>query len=1123
MSAQPHGASLRLLGDPAIQLPDGSVRALERRAAGLLALVALEPGVTRARAAALLWPQSDDSRKALRQQLLRFRKLFGVMLVSGDEALRLADGVATDLDSGSEPLLGALGFEDCEEFADWLARQRDARRARQSAPLQEQLAAAEAQHDYDRALALAEQLAALEPESEMHARVQIRLHYLRGDLARAQAVYEQLKRMLLRRFGAAPSAQTEEVARAVAAARDGPSGRAKRTEKRASNAARALALPPTTQVATRTSPPVTVLRPPYLVGRSAELAALHAAWQDGRVVLVLGEAGMGKTRLGTEFASGQAVISAQGRPGDAGVPYALLARLLREVLQRCTTSVPTEQRNELARLLPELAPGVALSSDGQRLRLQQAIEALLADAQIDRAPLRGLLVDDLHFADSASVEMLQSLLASPALSSVRWLLLQRPGEGEPAATRLRDALTEAGLLATVVLTPLAAAELAELADSLQITGLDSPALATALARHTGGNPLFALETLKLAITSGSLSQGRLPQPATVGALIERRLAQVSELALGVARVAAIAGIDFDILLAEAVMKRSAVELASAWRELEDAQVLRGDAFAHDLVWDAVLRTIPAAIARRLHAQCAEFLEARGGEPARVAEHWLAGGEMARAGAAFVAAARRAERAARQEEEATLLLRAARAYEAAGLPDERFTALRNRAIGLVAIDISVRGIDAARELVDLASDDRQRLQAHVHYVGTLAEVGRSEQTIEVGRPALALALRSGDNDSAVRLACHVASALARLGRVEEALAVLLPLGAWVKSQPDPLLIMIWHGDLALLLGASGRFDEAVATYDAAIAAARVAGSPDGEARLMMNCAVTLRESGQFDRALALAQQSRARYPSDDSDDAGHVLIGRLVIARDQAESGCFEPALATLTDILPCFESSGATFWAQAVRMVLVRLWLDLGQFARAVPLLTDEPVDIPPWLRADRHFLHRELMAATRGGPAIASLETTLALVHADERRGLSMRVRALRHLAADEVLARADTLEPALYASGRKGVLLSLHTQVARAASEAGLPARAAQAARAIVDLTEAGYAPDSMYRAEAWLIAHRALAAAGEADAAAQALEQGCRWVRQHALPHVPAPFIDSFLRRNRVNAALLADTPR
>ena len=93
------------------------------------------------------------------------------------------------------------------------------------------------------------------------------------------------------------------------------------------------------------------------------------------------------------------------------------------------------------------------------------------------------------------------------------------------------------------------------------------ALAGPLLRHTGGNPLFVLETLKQGLTDGSLARGELPRPLSVGALIERRLQRLSEPALTLARVAAIAGVDFSIELAEAAIGVRAVQLASAWAEL----------------------------------------------------------------------------------------------------------------------------------------------------------------------------------------------------------------------------------------------------------------------------------------------------------------------------------------------------------------------------------------------------------------------------------------------------------------------------------------------------------------------------------------------------------------------------
>ena len=87
-----------------------------------------------------------------------------------------------------------------------------------------------------------------------------------------------------------------------------------------------------------------------------------------------------------------------------------------------------------------------------------------------------------------------------------------------------------------------------------------------------------------------------------------------------------------------------LDLADACAELEDAQVLRNSAFAHDLIAEAALASVPATIARQLHAEVAAFLQQREGEPARLAHHWLQAGDPAQAGTAFNAAAERSRKA-----------------------------------------------------------------------------------------------------------------------------------------------------------------------------------------------------------------------------------------------------------------------------------------------------------------------------------------------------------------------------------------------------------------------------------------------------------------------------------------------
>src|SRR5205085_12582995 len=152
-------------------------------------------------------------------------------------------------------------------------------------------------------------------------------------------------------------------------------------------------------------------------------------------------------------------------------------------------------------VLPELGDAVALTGEAQRLLLHRAVDTTLAAAA--RLGLNAVIVDDLHFADDASVELVQSLAQSDALSStLSWGFAQRPAEARSAAAALPAALEEARHLESVRLGPLDLAQVAELIESLGLPGMDVPQLAPALLKHTGGNPLFALETLKDMVLAG---------------------------------------------------------------------------------------------------------------------------------------------------------------------------------------------------------------------------------------------------------------------------------------------------------------------------------------------------------------------------------------------------------------------------------------------------------------------------------------------------------------------------------------------------------------------------------------------------------------------------------------------
>lgn len=1099
-AAEPEPALvLHLHGGARLLRPDGPPLPLEGRSAALCALAALAPGMARETAAGLLWPDSDDPRRNLRQQLLRLRQQVGHDLVGSGTRLALAPGVA--LAEGDGELLP--GHEDGDEgFAAWLADQRARHAAQRRARWQRALAAAEAAGELDRARQLAETAVAFEPASEAAWHALMRVHYLRGDPTPGLAAYEQLRQVLARRQAGEPSADTQALADALRLARrPAPSA--------------------TPWAPVAGAVPATLQRPPRVVGRERELAVALAAWEQGRAVWLEGEAGLGKSRLMAELLHGPdtRALLGTGRPGDAGTPYATLARwlspLLADAPQDPSPPLPDAQRQALAVLTLPRNDGGAATRPGAALAHGTLVAAVAA--VLDRHAVACAALDDLHFADAATLE-LAAALASRDTSDRRWIFATRPAEAPAAASALRDGLLELHRLTEVSLAPLAEGDAAALVDSLALPGLAGPALAPALVRHTGGNPLYMLETLKLGLHDGSLAQGQLPRPDQVGALITRRLKRLSEGALTLARVAAIAGVDFSVALAEAVTGQRAVQLAGVWQELQDAHVLRDEAFAHDLVADAALRSVPPAVARRVHEQCAQWLAQRDVEPARVAWHWRRGGQPRQAGRAFLRAAERADQASRLAEEAELYAQAARCFAEAGDEADAFDARLRRVRALKGVDFDAVALQEAQHLVEASADDRQRMQALSELSSLHTERGESLAAMQAGQAALDAARRLGDTEWQVRSACHLTAGLIRLGRGQEAVAVLAPLKAWVEQQPDPGLRMLWFGDWGAALGDQGRLREAIAAYDTAVLAAREARTPNGEGQLLMNCAIALRRGGQFDRALAVARQGRLLC-TPDADDPNAAAIGRLVVARDEAEAGLYASALGPLEAVLAEFEARDTGFWACAARTVLARLWLDLAQTARAVPLLREEPDHLPAWLQADRLLLRLDLAQQTGQLQPAGQLERVLDLAAQDDVRGPLLRVRALRHQAPDVVLDVLPGLQQALRAWERLGGLMGLHLHQVRAALALGRRELAGQAAGAIVALFDEGIAPDGVHRAEAWWVAFQGLRAAGHELAAASALRRGEQWLREVALPQVPAPFLDSFLHRQAINRDLLA----
>lgn len=1155
-TAERSSVQILLLGTPRLAPSGAAHHALERKDAALLALLAIDGALPRARAAALLWPDADDdkARNNLRQRLFRLRRTATRDVVIAESVLRLAEGVEHDLDelprrlnddpaAGAGELLGDFDYNDCPDLADWVRAAREQWRLGHRNALIELAAQCESRREIARALIYAERAVAEDPLHEHAHRRVMRLHYLRGDRSAALAAYERCRGVLERELKATPGAETRELLALITASGTLPG-----------------AAPAPTSVG--------ILRPPRLVGRDAEWSRLRELESAGGVALVRGEAGIGKTRLLADFvASRQDALMVGARPGDARVPYSLLVRLLRALLARTAATTETWVRAELSRILPEL--GEAPRARLDELRLRQAVRQVLESGRrVGSEPAIALIaIDDLQFADGASLDLLLALVAAedrPAGEDVDvdaaapdavaqaarqevmpplvWLLGVRGGE-MPA--RLGEWLGESvstGVI-EIDLRSLDVEQIAALVDSLAIPGLEAARWAQPLARHTGGNPLFILETLRTLLPHSARAPesdaARLPIPSSVGELIERRLQQLSPDALRLARAAALAGQDFSVELASRVLQRHALDLSEAWRELEDAQVIRAGAFAHDLIFEATLRSVPAPIAQLMHRDIAGYLEGQGSPPARVAQHWFGAQEWGRAGDASVAAALQARRASQRSLEVEHWQRAAECFERAGRANASFDARCASIEALILMQGTERAGEVAETLVRDARTRAQRVAAltaralvRLMAADTTSGIADAREAYElaavveetgVDLPPTSIAVGAFDarwaRFEAARL---LAVGLSQDGRAEDALPLIEPFREVIELTGTPEQRFKFWSDYAYTLNSAKRLRLTADALARSIDIARHSGDFAELASNTSNLALVQANLGRVDEALEQSLRARAvhEHLGETSGPTGAAID--MYTGWMSGAVGRYREAIASLDAALACFRRDAKSVFVAVAQHHLALVMLDLGQVARASKLI-EGPAPEMTSVHARRKMLagRIERRLGRRGEDevreALAILgdkgdRFILMLALIEEAMLLTPAAAAVRCL---DVQRMAEGIEYFGVASKARWLharfLLTAEDPKAAAAVLRNWPAQLANVP------------PADLYRGETFWIAFEVYAAAGDATAARRALEDGVAWVRETALPNVPDEFRDSFLDRNPTNRAMLTAATR
>ena len=660
--------------------------------------------------------------------------------------------------------------------------------------------------------------AALAPFRESAHRLQMEAHEAEGNPAEALRVFEDLRRLLREELGTAPGPAAMAVhARLLHGG--APSTRPSATP------GPGPAIP-----ARRWPAPLEAARAGHaFVGRTTEASVLHDAWREAtggerRLVLLSGEAGIGKTRLAAELAGHahrDGAVVLYGRfEEEAAAPYHPVVQMLRGWAGGASLAPLAERLGpraaELGVLLPELGPPA--SGDGgslrgpelgaERLRLFDALAAVLAEIA-GSAPLL-LVLDDLHWADHPTLQLIGHLVRAPAPAQVLFLATARAEEGSDALGALLARLRREGILQRIELTGLDAGETGALVAALGGPPA-TPAFVEQLHGDTEGNPFFIEEVVRHLAgvdggLGGALALDEAGVPEGVREVTGRRLARLGRPVRDMLATAAVIGREFDYDVLEEVGPLRGDELVSALEEAVAALVLREDpervgryAFGHALMRATLYDGLSALRRARLHSRVGEALIARRGaqlDPhlGQLAHHFALAAPVDRPERAVdfaLAAGRRADRLLAWEEAAGHYEAALRARQLAGAADDRLRCELLLALGSSqdrAGAPEMRATFSAAAATARALGDPALLgRAALGYAGRWSQLGRVEEDVAALLQEALGALGAEDSPLRARLLARLALELYYAGDPERRLALSEEAVALARRLGDPLTL------------------------------------------------------------------------------------------------------------------------------------------------------------------------------------------------------------------------------------------------------------------------------------------------------------------------------------------------
>ena len=645
-----------------------------------------------------------------------------------------------------------------------------------------------------------------------------------------------------------------------------------------------------------------------LIERESERAWLEAVLTGalegrGSLVLLSGEAGVGKTRFAEEVVASADAHFLRGTSSPDTAAYGPVTAALRGFLRAAPGGLSGcgPLRPHLALLLPELGEAI---EESDRATLFEAIRCGLAAVVAERPAV--VLLDDLQWSDDATLELLAALAAP--LRELPMLVIGAYRSDEiPRAhqlRRLRNDLRRNRSLTELTLEPLTARGTAELAERV-LGAAPSARLAGALHDRTGGIPFF-IEELAGALEAGGRLRSQdagveltldadVPLPQTIRDAVLLRTGDLSGPARATAEAASVAGTRFDVELLAAVGWEAGLDellTSGLILELEPGRA----AFRHPLVRDAIYEDVPWLRRRSLHRDLAAALEARDGGEAEVAAHWLAARDAPRALDSLVRAVDELSAVHAYRDAARLGRQALDLWPEGERGAERITVLERNA----------RFSELAGELAEAARAQREVVAAR-----RSEDAGRALADAE--RRLAAIYELQGDRERALAARRVAADAFAANGLPGEAAADRLIAAAYLQSAGN-------HGDAVELTRRAGE-------------EAGRAERNDLRARILGLQGVARVKGGEYDEGMETIRAGLSLALEHELTLEAAEVYQRLGTAYEIA--GDYGGARDALSTALGFCEASGADGMEHTCLSCMAYVLRELGDWERASELSVD--------------------------------------------------------------------------------------------------------------------------------------------------------------------------------------------